>query len=113
MKRINLISPSVKFWWIPLVKLVKSIVINKLLITHSMKNGVLDHFLFLQAFFNFWGFYVLYKVDMQQKYNFRLSNEIPYSCTIAVFDGDKLLVDPTEEEEKLSDASVTVVVQVT
>ena len=53
------------------------------------------------------------KIDMQQKYNFKLSNEIPYSCTIAVFDGDKLLVDPTEEEEKLSDASVTVVVQVT
>ena len=52
------------------------------------------------------------KVDIQQKYNFKLSNEIPYSCTIAVFDGDKLLVDPTEEEEKLSDASVTVVVQV-
>ena len=52
------------------------------------------------------------KVDIENKTNFKLKTEIPYSCTIAVFDGDKLLVDPTEEEEKISDTTVTVVVQV-
>jgi exosome complex component RRP43 len=51
-------------------------------------------------------------VDLNNMINFKLNNEVPYSCTIAVFDGEKLLVDPTEEEEKISDTSVTVVVQV-
>lgn len=32
----------------------------------------------------------------------------PLSCTVAVF-GDRLLVDPTDEEEELADANVTVV----
>ena len=51
-------------------------------------------------------------VDLNKMVNFKLNNEVPYSCTIAIFDGEKLLVDPTEEEEKISDTSVTVVVQV-
>ena len=52
------------------------------------------------------------RVDLNNMINFKLNNEVPYSCTIAVFDGEKLLVDPTEEEEKISDTSLTVVVQV-
>ena len=51
-------------------------------------------------------------VELNNMENFKLNKELPFSCTIAVFDGDKLLVDPTEEEEKISDSSVTVVVQV-
>jgi hypothetical protein len=34
---------------------------------HSIQNGGLYHFLFLQAFDNFLGFYVLYKDDMHKK----------------------------------------------
>jgi len=40
-----------------------------------------------------------------------LSQRPPLSCTIAVFDQDKLLVDPTEDEEKLSSGTITVAVQ--
>ena len=51
-------------------------------------------------------------VELTNMENIKLNKDIPFSCTIAVFDSDKLLVDPTEEEEKISDTSVTVVVQV-
>ena len=51
-------------------------------------------------------------VDLKNLKCLKINPSIPLSCTIAVFDGDKLLVDPTEEEEKLSDTTVTVVLQV-
>ena len=34
---------------------------------HTIQNGGLDQFLFLQTFDNFLGVYVLYKVDMHHK----------------------------------------------
>ena len=52
-------------------------------------------------------------VDIENRIAFPINNNIPYCCTIAVFDDDTLLIDPTEEEEKISHATVTVVVQVT
>ena len=51
-------------------------------------------------------------VDLTHLKCLRMNKEIPFSCTIAVFDGEKLLVDPTEEEETLADTTVTIVVQV-
>ena len=52
-------------------------------------------------------------VDIENRIAFPINNNIPYCCTIAVFDDDTLLIDPTEEEEKISHATITVVVQVT
>ena len=37
------------------------------IIYHTIQNGGLNLYLFLQAFDNFLGVYVLYKVDMHQK----------------------------------------------
>ena len=51
-------------------------------------------------------------VDLANLKCLRMNKEVPFSCTIAVFDNDKLLVDPTEEEETLADTTVTIVVQV-
>jgi len=51
-------------------------------------------------------------VDIENRIAFPINNNIPYCCTIAVFDDDTLLIDPTEEEEKISHATVTVVVQI-
>ena len=51
-------------------------------------------------------------VDINNKVCLPMNQDIPYCCTIAVFDDDTLLIDPTEEEEKISHASVTIVVQV-
>ena len=51
-------------------------------------------------------------VDIDTKSCIPLSKDIPYCCTIAVLDDDTLLIDPTEEEEKISHTSVTVVTQV-
>ena len=51
------------------------------------------------------------KVDPENRTPMKIHPNLPYSCTIAVFDHDQLLVDPTEEEEQLSSAVVTVVVQ--
>ena len=47
------------------------------------------------------------KVDVNQKSGLKLG-PIPISCTVGVFD-DKLLLDPTDEEEECSEACVTVV----
>ena len=51
-------------------------------------------------------------VDVHNKVCFPMSKDIPYCCTIAIFDDETLLIDPTEEEEKICHASVTIVVQV-
>ncbi len=47
------------------------------------------------------------EVDPEQRQPLKLG-PMPLSCTMSVF-GDKLLLDPTDEEEVLADASVTVV----
>ncbi len=47
------------------------------------------------------------KVDPESREPLRLG-PLPLSCTMAVFD-DKILLDPTDEEEDLAEASVTVV----
>ena len=66
-----------------------------------LSNIVLDHFLFLEAFDNFLGVYVVYKVDMHQKKlnSARISQEINsfahflLSCTLMILHKNILTLD--------------------
>ena len=68
--------------------------------TH-LSNIVLDHFLFLEAFDNFLGVYVVYKVDMHKKKlnSARISQEINsfahflLSCTLMILLKNILTLD--------------------
>ena len=50
-------------------------------------------------------------VDADKRSPLKLPESLPYCCTIAIFENDKLLVDPTEEEENYSMATITIVIQ--